>query len=300
MSDDYWTLPQGTDFSNYSTQDFNISSTPDFYSGTNPVDYPSWTTPSNYYSTNPEGYADASRPNGTTPGWTPSDAMSGMGTNVADAYGQGGPSTGVYGVPGGNMATETAGNWLQQMGTKYFGPGSFLGGTQGAFPNQEKNGWLQPIMSGLSGLYGMSLANEQRKMARQAVERSSPWFSSGGVNLAGDQLKRVISGDFAGDKGFDIAQQAAARSSANQPGGFAASAAATAALRYQNERIGALGGPAGVGFNPAASYSTALGGLQGANEQASRSLGSIGYGMTGNQVPPWLTQYLIQNGMPTR
>tara|TARA_R110000868_G_scaffold401148_2_gene676475 strand:+ start:3710 stop:4366 length:657 start_codon:yes stop_codon:yes gene_type:complete len=203
-----------------------------------------------------------------------------------------------YNVAGSGGGTDTASNWLQQMGTKFFGPGSFLGGTQGAFPNQEKNGWLQPIMSTLSGIYGMSLADKQRKMAMEASRRSSPWVSSGGIDAAGGQLKRVIAGDFAGDGGYDVAQQAAARASAGQPGGFAASAAATAALRYQNERIQALGGPAGVGFQP--QYGTAIQGLQGANDQASRSLGSIGYGMTGNQIPPWLTQYLIQNGMPTR
>lgn len=231
--------------------------------------------------------------------WTPSSAMSELGGGGGSHW------SGLDNVGGGGQAygesspLDTAGSWLRNSYNSLLGPGSFLGGTQGAFPGQEKNGWLGPLMSMGSGIYGMSLAAQQRKMAQQAIRQSSPWFTSGGVNNAGAQLTNVINGNFAGDGGYDLAQQAAARASANQPGGFAASAAATAALRYQNERIGALSGPAGVGFNPASSYDTALRGMQGANDQASRSLGSIGYGGTGNNagIPPWLTQYLIQNGL---
>lgn len=117
--------------------------------------------------------------------------------------------------------------------------------------------------------------------------------------MAGDALKSVISGDFTKDAGFTAAQLAAARTSAQQPGGYAASAAAQAALKYQNDRIAALSAPAGVGFNPAAGYGTALQGESAANALTSSSLGSIGFGASGagQTMPPWLQQYLIQNGM---
>ena len=79
-------------------------------------------------------------------------------------------------------------------------------------------------------------------------------------------------------------------------------AAANAALKFQNDRIQALGPAAGVGFSPAAGYQTGLGGVQAGNSLAGSSLASIGYGLTGQgnsaaSMPPWLQAYLIQNGI---
>lgn len=156
---------------------------------------------------------------------------------------------------------------------------------------------LKMLMSTGSGLYGMSQANKLGNLSQQALAGSAPWTTSGGTAMAGDELKRVISGDLANDPGFKLAQQAAARATSQQPGGMSASAAALAALKYQNDRIGALSGPAGVGFNPASGYSTALQGQGAASSLASSSLGSIGYGATSSSMPPWLQQYLIKQGM---
>ena len=161
--------------------------------------------------------------------------------------------------------------------------------------------WISPLMSVGSGLYGLSLAEEQKKLAQQALQHSSPWESSGGMAGAGSALTNAIQGNFANDPGFALAQRAAAATSSQQPGGFAAQAAAQAALQYQNQRIQALSGPAGTQFSPAQGYATAGQINQGANSLASQSLGSIGYGvgtMTGqNQMPPWLQRYLIQSGL---
>jgi len=205
-------------------------------------------------------------------------------------------------------ASSSAGNWLQSLYSSMMGPGTALGGKSGAFTGGAPGGmgaggqgWLPTLMSIGSGIYGMSQAQRQREEAQRAIAGSSPWTSSGGQAAAGTELTRVMQGDFTNDPGFKAAQLAASRTSSQQPGGFAAQAAAQAALKYQNDRIQALSQPAGVGFSPGAGYQTALGGMTSANELASRSLGSIGYGVTGTQpMPPWLQQFLITNGMGNR
>lgn len=193
---------------------------------------------------------------------------------------------------GGADVLGTWSNWSfdpsQLMGS--LGSG---GGAGSSFIPSTTKDWL----SIGSGLYGMYQSEQQRKLAKQAVAGSSPWTASGGTAMAGEELKRAISGNLSEDAGFKLAQNAAARTSAQQPGGFASMAAANAALKYQNDRINTLGGPAGVGFNPATGYATGLQGQQMANSLASSSLGSIGYGMGGSQMPPWLQAYLIQQGM---
>jgi hypothetical protein len=205
-------------------------------------------------------------------------------------------------------SSSSVGNWLQNLYSSMMGPGTALGGKSGAFTGGASGGmgaggqgWLSPLMSIGSGIYGMSQAEKQRQEAQRAIAGSSPWTSSGGQAAAGTELTRVMQGDFTNDPGFKAAQLAASRTSSQQPGGFAAQAAAQAALKYQNDRIQALSQPAGVGFSPGAGYQTAMGGMTSANELASRSLGSIGYGVTGTQpMPPWLQQYLITNGMGNR
>lgn len=234
------------------------------------------------------------------------------------------PNPNVYGttnnpyaaeIPAGNFGaaansgiSNNAGSWLENLYNSYLGPNTALGGRSGAFTGGGSGGmgaggqgWLPALMSIGSGIYGMTQANEQRKLAQQAIAGSSPWTSSGGAAGAGTALTNVIQGDFTNDPGYKAALQAAARTSSQQPGGFAAMAAAQAALKYQNDRIQALGPAAGVGFSPGAGYQTALGGMTSANDLASRSLGSIGYGVTGTQpMPPWLQKYLIDNNMGGR
>lgn len=188
---------------------------------------------------------------------------------------------------GGTWAgTEAGGSWLSNLM-------SSLGGSGGSFLPSS----LKDFASIGSGLYGMYKANQQSKLAQQAIGGSSPWTASGGAANAGSALTNVINGNFEQDPGYKQAMLAAARASSQQPGGFAGMSAANAALKYQNDRIAALSGPAGVGFNPAAGYQTALGGQQMANQLASQSLGSIGYGMGGGGMPPWLQAYLVKNGM---
>ena len=215
---------------------------------------------------------------------------------------------GNFGAAANSGISNNAGSWLENLYNSYLGPNTALGGRSGAFTGGGSGGmgaggqgWLPALMSIGSGIYGMTQANEQRRLAQQAIAGSSPWTSSGGAAGAGTALTNVIQGDFTNDPGYKAALQAAARTSSQQPGGFAAMAAAQAALKYQNDRIQALGPAAGVGFSPGAGYQTALGGMTSANDLASRSLGSIGYGVTGTQpMPPWLQKYLIDNNMGGR
>ena len=178
------------------------------------------------------------------------------------------------------------------------------GGQAGSQQGGGGRDWTDTALKVASGLYGMYQANQQKQLAQQAIGGSAPWTAQGGNAVAGQELQRVIRGDLASDPGFKLAQLAAARTSAQQPGGFAASAAANAALRYQNERIQTLGAPAGVGFNPAAGYQTALSGQQQGINTAMAGMAEIGAGATGNTsgtgmntMPPWLQQYLINNNM---
>ena len=196
-------------------------------------------------------------------------------------------------------------------------------------------GLAKPILSVGSGLYGLKLANDAKgnpgtvpygappssyttpgtttpgattpgsppgintPNAQQIISQSAPWTAMGGQDAAGKELMRVISGDISGDPGYKLAETSAARASAQQPGGFAASAAANAAFKYQNDRIQALSSPAGVGFNPASGVSTAVTGanqaeqlaLTGQQNQAQNALtgqqlwqnANLGYGQNVNQ-----------------
>lgn len=200
---------------------------------------------------------------------------------------------------GAGGASGGVGNWLSQAYQSLLGPGSTLGGKGGL--GGGGSGWLGPLLSVGSGLFGMSQAAGMKDLANKAIAGSAPWTASGGTAMAGDALKTVISGDLANDPGAHFAELSAARSSAQQPGGFAAQAAANAAMKYQNDRIQALGSAAGVGFNPAAGYQTAMAGYGQASDTFSKSLGSIGFGLTGNNsltsMPPWLQQFMLKNGM---
>jgi len=221
---------------------------------------------------------------------------------------------GNFGAAANSGISNNAGSWLENLYNSTVGPGTALGGRSGAFTGGASGGmgaggqgWLPALMSIGSGIYGMYEARKQRELAQQAISGSAPWNTAqgapagSGAQVAGNALTNVIKGDFTNDPGYKAALQAAARTSSQQPGGFAAMAAAQAALKYQNDRIQALGPAAGVGFSPGAGYQTALGGMTSANDLASRSLGSIGYGVTGTQpMPPWLQKYLIDNNMGGR
>lgn len=231
---------------------------------------------------------------------TSKDPMaSAMGTAGAMVGGQVGGS--LAGSPGAQLGSAALGGLLAQSASlnPAYGPygtrsivadmaarGPAPQGTQTEAASPGGGGgrnWTDTAMSLLSGIYGMKQANAQRALAQEAAA---------GSRVANAQLQKVAAGDFAGDAGYEAALKAAARASAQQPGGFAASAAAQAALKYQNDRIATLSGAAQPG------YATALNGTTAANNLASASLGSMGFGVSqGTQMPPWLQAYLVKNGM---
>lgn len=226
---------------------------------------------------------------GTVAGFNPGnfDISGGIGSSLGDYAGLGGLA---------NYIPD-----LMSGGSPYGSPGGSpsYGSPSYGWPSAGQDmSWANILMSLLSGAYGLNQASNLRDLARQAIPGSSPWVTSGGMGVAGTELQRIIKGDLSNDPGFKLAQLGAARTSAQQPGGFAASAAANAALKYQMDRIQALSGPAGAGFNPAAGYQSAQQGMQSAADIDRQALGNINFGVAGaGGTPPWLQGYLINNGM---
>jgi len=135
--------------------------------------------------------------------------------------------------------------------------GTGAGGTGGGV-----NNLLQSLLmnqgSKESAAYAQQHAQELRDLGAVARKGSSPWDTSGGRGLADEQLKKIISGDVTGDMGYDLAQKSAARVNSTMPGGMSTQAAANAAMKYQNDRIGALSSAAGTQFDPLAGYNSEI------------------------------------------
>ena len=230
-------------------------------------------------------------------------AMTGAGVGTTagtGAYaGEGALSGIIPGVAEGTVAGATTAGATGLAGT-LAGAGTIAGAGAGA-AGLGTLGSLASLASIGSGIYGMYKANQLTDQAQTNADKAAPWTSGvvtpgSGQQVAGDALKNVISGDFSNDAGFKLAQLSAARTSAQQPGGYSASAAANAAIKYQNDRILALSAPAGVGYNPSASAATA--GTQAANTLAGQSLGSIGFGLSGaGAVSPQLQALLLKYGL---
>lgn len=230
-------------------------------------------------------------------------AMTGAGVGTTagtGAYaGEGALSGIIPGVAEGTVAGATTAGATGLAGT-LAGAGTIAGAGAGA-AGLGTLGSLASLASIGSGIYGMYKANQLTDQAQTNADKAAPWTSGvvtpgSGQQVAGDALKNVISGDFSNDAGFKLAQLSAARTSAQQPGGYSASAAANAAIKYQNDRILALSAPAGVGYNPNASAATA--GTQAANTLAGQSLGSIGFGLSGaGAVSPQLQALLLKYGL---
>jgi hypothetical protein len=201
---------------------------------------------------------------------------------LAAAAGATNQGYGPYGS--GSAAADAMGR--MGAGASVAGGGPTEGGSGGG--GSERN-WTDTAMSLASGIYGMRQANAQRALAMEAAAPS---------RAAGVELQRVISGDFTNDPGFKAAQLSAARAGSQQPGGFAAQAAAQAALKYQNDRIAVLSGASGSNQG----YANALAGTQQGINTSMAGVAELARGVTGNSaglgaVPPWLQSWLLKNGM---
>lgn len=131
---------------------------------------------------------------------------------------------------------------------------------------------ISQLGSGLSiatSLYGMTQADQMKKLAMLQANKASPWQSAGGADLASQQLMALISGktDVSTLPGYKAGSQAVERRMAAQ--GFNGSGNMMAALqeyggKFYNDAVAQLAGLAGTQFNPATSGTLAMGGFNNA------------------------------------
>jgi hypothetical protein len=166
--------------------------------------------------------------------------------------------------------------------------------------------YANPAMSIYSGITGLQKQKELERMARLAAAQSDPWGKSGGRTLADQQLQQLMrdpSAVAANDPAYKLRIQGAQRANAQfgQDSGAMSVAGANASTNWYNERLAQLGALAGSGVNPGTGAQIGLNGQIAANEQASQSLGSIGYGigqMTGQGgLTPQQQLMLLQQRM---
>lgn len=166
--------------------------------------------------------------------------------------------------------------------------------------------YANPAMSIYSGITGLQKQKELERMARLAAAQSDPWGKSGGRSLADAQLQQLLRDPSAvaeNDPAYKLRIQGAQRANAQfgQDSGAMSVAGANASTNWYNERLAQLGALAGGGVNPGTGAQIGLNGQIAANEQASQSLGSIGYGigqMTGQGgLTPQQQLMLLQQRM---
>lgn len=165
--------------------------------------------------------------------------------------------------------------------------------------------YASPAMSIGSGIYGMSQARKMREDAKLAGERSDPWGNSGGRALADTQLQSFMRDPMQqamSDPSYRMRIQGAQRGTSmmGTDSGAMAKAAADASSTWYNERLAQLGGLAGSNVNPGQGPQVMLQGMERANDLASKSLGSISFGMNrmgGSNIPENVRQYLLAQGV---
>lgn len=144
--------------------------------------------------------------------------------------------------------------------------------------------YANPAMSIYSGITGLQKQKELERLARLAAAQSDPWGNSGGRSLADAQLQQLLRDPSAvaeNDPAYKLRIQGAQRANAQfgQDSGAMSVAGANASTNWYNERLAQLGALAGSGVNPGTGAQIGLNGQIAANDLASQSLGSIGYGI---------------------
>ena len=134
---------------------------------------------------------------------------------------------------------------------------------------------LSQLGSGMNiatGLYGISQAEQMKKLAMAQANKSTPWQSGGGGDLATQQLMALLSGktDISAMPGYKAGEQAVQRSMAAQ--GYQGSGNMMAALnqfggKFYNDAVTQLSGLSGAQFNPVSSGQLAVTGAQNAANQ---------------------------------
>lgn len=131
---------------------------------------------------------------------------------------------------------------------------------------------LSQVGTGLnigSALYGMTQADQMKRLAMMQANKASPWQTAGGADLASQQLMALLSGqtDISTMPGYKAGEQAVQRSMAAQ--GYQGSGNMMAALQqyggnFYNNAVSQLGQLSGAQFNPASSGTLAMQGGQNA------------------------------------
>lgn len=186
---------------------------------------------------------------------------------------------------------------LQQIASQYGG----FGGVSGA-AGLGTQGWGSPanLLSIGSGLYGLYESRKLKEMAKlmgptsentlAAANRADPWSASGGRALADTQLQGLMKDPSSITKmpGYEAGLQAVERKMASQ--GFNGSGNMMVALSkyggdFYNQALQSLAAMSGANVNPGTAgqimqqgTQQQLGATLSANDLASRSLASLGYG----------------------
>lgn len=236
------------------------------------------------------------------------EAMSGAGA-LGEAVGWSGLGAVPEGFEGFGMGADGSLAAMDTFGSTGWFDSAVNTAANGGFGIGDVKGAMSiasPLMSVGSGLYGLNQADALRKQAALAGRRADPWGASGGRSLADSQLQELMRdpGQVAArDPSYALRMQGAQRASAihGQDSGAMAVAGANASTDWYNQRLGQLGGLAGATASPASAEQINMSGQLGANDLASKSLASIGYGVTraggGAGMPPEVQQWLRSQGM---
>lgn len=175
---------------------------------------------------------------------------------------------------------------------------AFGGGTGGGGSASGVGlGSLASLLSIGSGIYGLTQAQKLRKLVEAQANKADPWGASGGRDVAGGQLKDLLTNPnkITDMPGYEAGLQAVQRSMAAN--GYLGSGNMMTALAkyggdFYNNAVAQLSGLAGANVNPGTAAGYVINGATSANDLASRSLASIGYGATGNNQN--LTNLILQ------
>lgn len=174
----------------------------------------------------------------------------------------------------------TAGSWLSQLASGLTGGGGTAGG-QGALGGY--GGLISQLLNAGSGIYGMKLAGDARE-ASDPFAQYRPGYGAALANLESNPSQIQTR------PGFQAGIEAINRNAASR--GYGGSGNQVGALmRYSgdfyNQEANRLAQLAGAGQTPGA-------GQFGAADLASKSLGSIGYGVAPSTQPNYNSNQLLQ------
>ena len=179
--------------------------------------------------------------------------------------------------------------YMNSAGIGYTDPSFGLPSLSGILSGAKE---YAPLASLASGISGLSRANQLAKQAAALGKRADPWGQSGGRGAADAQLQGLLKDPSAiyGMPGYQAGLDAVQRKMASQ--GYLGSGNMMAALQqyggdFYNNAVKNLGGLSGANTNPGTGAEIELLGTKSANDLASQSMASLGYGMMGN---PLLTQ----------